>query len=142
MYNDGTLLELHGRNVKGEKNGEITEQEFVNAADLTQLQLFMYNNSFKVVPQSLMPVASKILMTQISSRIIKSHFGSLAKLSSSHKQSLKTQDMLTKMVEVCKQFNSPEIIDRILVSFSLYNPPLDLKIQTFDNLLGPFWHGS
>jgi Sec7-like guanine-nucleotide exchange factor len=54
---------------------ELTEDEFLNCADLTKRQLFHYSNTTRIPPGNLIPLAVRHLVNFLSSKLIKYQMG-------------------------------------------------------------------
>lgn len=88
---------------------EITEDEFVNSADLTKKQLFHYSNTTKA-PQTLIPHASRYIVQLLSNRLIK------YLMNPSTVQSADLQGKLTTLhtlIDLNKKLSNYDMVDKL-----------------------------
>eukprot|EP00347_Sterkiella_histriomuscorum_P023819 403333278 len=98
-----------------DKSRMISENEFINSADLTQNQLFHYSNSL-AVPPTLIPIAARHLITFLTQKFMKYNVVTHAsQINTSDQISLvKTKfDVLEQLANLNKKFNNNESVDRI-----------------------------
>lgn len=69
LYNQ-TEVQIRLSKVEGANKEILTENEFINSADLTQKQLFHYSNTLHV-PPTLLPLATRYLISYLSQRFLK-----------------------------------------------------------------------
>lgn len=111
-YNKYNVTEVKIRLSTSEMRDDLTEEEFVNTADITKKQLFHYSNSLRVPPGALVPLAQRQLINFLSTRHIKYLLSQQSEQPSDAVVQAKLQSLHT-LIDLNKLLHNHDMVDKL-----------------------------